>query len=110
MRFSFSVVALPEAPRRCKGVGGGPPSWKAPILTPGSFQAFTSEMTAYKHKTKTQWLLTGTKRCFFPAWQAGAGEAGALSSAEVGDELVFAWKGRERQLFLWVVKKRKTRG
>ena len=104
-RSAFPSSPSTEAPRRRDN--GGSPSWAAATHTPGSSQAFTSEVSACRYGGRTRWDLSGTRRCFLRAGEAGAGEAGALRSAKVGDELVFARKGRE--LFLWLAKTRKKR-
>lgn len=95
----------PAAPQRRRRwllfLGGASPH---PGLFPGLH--FGSNLLRIR-RVHTQWELTGIRKCFLPAGEAGAGEAGPLSSAEAGDEQVFARKGRERQLFLWLAKTRK---
>ena len=111
--FGFSLFALPKAPRRRKGGGGGGggasssspyPPWDAP--TPGSSRALPTEFaickfTGAQRAVSTYWELSDTRALF----RAG----GALGDAEVGDELWRARRARERELFLWVRKRKERR-
>ena len=52
--------------------------------------------------------IFGAFRCFQRRGDRGVTQAeqeGALRDAELGDELVFARRGSDRELFLWLEKK-----
>ena len=104
----FSVFVLRSAPAR-----RGSSSWEPPARGAPGTQAFDTDVMSYtrpseRQGTEFQHALARAGRCFRRRGERGAAgstEDGALCDAEAGDELVFARRGTERELFVWLVKK-----
>ena len=100
-RMKITVVALPSAPARL-----GSSSWEPPDRGAPGAQLF--EDSEYVH---TVFARQDTRRITKAAgWFCREAPAGALRGAEVGDELIFARRGVDRELFVWLVKKKKKQG
>ena len=104
-----AVVALPSAPA-CRGSS----SWKPPARDAPGTQAFACDFSSsfYPRNGQSDYFkhtLFGTSRFFHRRGTWGAAglpreEDGVLCEAEIGDKLVLARRGMDRELLIWLVK------
>ena len=105
----FRLLSFKGRERKAKGGGGRECPPKKKSKKSKNNQTKDAELTEFaicnftgaQRAVSTYWKLSDTRALF----RAG----GALGNAEVGDELWRARRARERELFLWVRKRKERR-